>query len=88
MQIIFNKKFLQNRNTREPTETATEPEVATETIKATKATSGKTKRKISSLKLSEEILNKLKNEQKNTIEQIFQDCSFLSVSFIFSKKFI
>ena len=48
----------------------TEPEVATEPTKATKA---KTKRKISLLKLRENLLNEIKNEGKNIIEQIFNE---------------
>ena len=45
-------------------EPAREPEVATEPVKATEAIKAKSKRKISFLKLREEFLNKIKNEEK------------------------
>ena len=51
-------------------ESATEPEVVKELMKPTKA---KTQRKISSLKLHEEFLNKINYEDKNIIEQIFKE---------------
>ena len=57
---LFPIKKLDKVPTCEPTpEAATEQEVAAEPTKATKP---KTKRKISSLKLHEEFLNKIKNE--------------------------
>ena len=40
--------------------------------------------KLSSLKLREEFLNQIKNEEKNIYERMFQ----ISVSTIFSKRFI
>ena len=40
--------------------------------------------KLSSLKLREEFLNQIKNEEKNINERMFQ----ISVSIIFSKRFI
>ena len=56
---LFPVKNVHESPTREPTLVpATEPEVAKEPTKVTKA---KTKRKISSLKLCEESLNKIKN---------------------------
>ena len=69
---LFPIKYLDKIATREPTpEPATEPEVAIESTKVTKA---KTKRKMSSLKLHEEFLNKIKNEEKkNKNEQIFRE---------------
>ena len=69
----FKNKLFPKRNsdkipTREPTLTATEPEVAKEpsaepevATEPTKAT--RTKRKISSLKLRENVLNEIKNEE-------------------------
>ena len=54
-------------------EVATEQEVATELTKTTKATKAKTKRKIFSLKVREEFLNKIKNEENNINKQIFRD---------------
>ena len=59
---FFPIKNLDKIPTREP---------ATEPTKATKVKKAKTIRKISSLKLREEFLNKIKNEKKN--EQIFRD---------------
>ena len=47
-------------------------EVATEPTKATK-TKAKTKRKISTLKLCEECLNEIKNEEKNINVHIFRE---------------
>ena len=65
---LFPIKNLDKIPAREPTpevqseqEVATEPGVATEPTKATKA---KTKCKIASLKLGEEFLNKIKNDEK------------------------
>ena len=49
---------------------APEPEVAEERANTTKA---KCKRKIFSLKLREEFLNKITNEGKNINEQIFNE---------------
>ena len=51
-------------------EPATEPEVATEPRKTTKA---KLKLKISSLKLCQKFLYKIKNAEKNINEQIFNE---------------
>ena len=58
---------------REPTsEPTTEPEVAEEAAtEQTKAKKAKTKRKISSLKLGENFLNEIRNEEKNINQQIF-----------------
>ena len=68
--ILFPIKYLDKIPTRQPTpKPATKPEVATEPRKATKA---KNKRKISPLKLREEFLNEIKNEEKNINEQLFQ----------------
>ena len=62
---LFPIKNLDKIPTHEPTpEPATEPEVATELTEATKATKTKTKRKISSLQLHQEFLNKMKNEEQ------------------------
>ena len=46
-------------------EPETEPEVARKPEVATELTKAKTKRKISSLQLREEFLNKIKNEERN-----------------------
>ena len=71
---LFPIKFFDKIPKRQPTlEPATEAEVAAKPSKATKAIKAKTKRKISSLKLREEFLNKIKNEEKNINEQIFRD---------------
>ena len=58
---------------REPTsEPTTELEVAEEAAtEQTKAKKAKTKRKISSLKLGENFLNEIRNEEKNINQQIF-----------------
>ena len=63
---LFPIKNLDTFPTREPTRgTTTETKVAKEPAKQPiKATKAKTKRKISSLKLREELLNKIKNEEK------------------------
>ena len=67
---LFPIKTLDKILTCEPTpESAAEPEVATEPTKETKS---KTKRKISSLKLHEEFLNKIRNEEKNINMQTFR----------------
>ena len=67
---LFPIKTLYKILTCEPTpESAAELEVATEPTKATKS---KTKCKISSLKLREEFLNKIRNEEKNINKQIFR----------------
>ena len=63
--IVSKADYLQYKNldkipTHQP---ATEPELATEPTK-TKATKAKTNSKISSLRLREEFLNKIKNEEK------------------------
>ena len=59
-------------------EPATEPEVAKESTKSKKAN---TKRKISSLKLGENFLNEVKNEEKN--EKIFHEfCNYHSPPFL------
>ena len=72
--ILFPIKNLYKITTRVPTpELATESEVATKPIKATKATKEKTNRKISSLKLHEKFLNEIKNEEKNINDQIFNE---------------
>ena len=86
---LFLLKKLDKIATREPAkeqEVAKEPakEPATEPKVATKAKNKKTKRKISSLKLSEGFLNKIKNEEKNINEQIFKDY-FISLHHIKQK---
>ena len=53
-------------------EPATELELTTEPTKAIKA-KGKTKCKISQLKLHKKNLNKIKHEEKNINEQIFKE---------------
>ena len=60
---LFPIKNLDQIPIREPTP---QPEVAKEpaTTEPTKATKAKTKRKISTLKLREKILNEIKNEEK------------------------
>ena len=50
-----------------------QPEVATEPTKAKKATKAIIKVKIASLKLREELLNEILNEEKNINEQIFRE---------------
>ena len=62
---LFPIKNLDQISTREPTEQGTELEVTTEQTKSTNAAKAKTKHKISSLKLREEFLSKIKNEKKN-----------------------
>ena len=57
---LFPTKNLDKFQTREPE------------IELTKATKTKTKRKIFSLKLREEFLNEIKNEDKNINQQIFR----------------
>ena len=77
---LFPIKNLDKIPTQKP---ATEPEIATEPTKARKATEAKTESKISSLKLCEEFLNEIKNEEKNVNEQIFRDNSlFQSRSYL------
>ena len=68
---MFPIRNLDKRPTHEPT-----PEVATEPTKTAKALKTKTKRKISSLKLRKDFLNKIKNKDKNINEQIFKDYFF------------
>ena len=70
---LFSIKHLDQISTREPTEQGTELEVTTEQTKSTNATKAKTKHKISSLKLREEFLSKIKNEKKNVNEKIYRD---------------
>ena len=62
--------LIQDLDTIPTPESATEPEVVKELMKPAKA---KTQRKISSLKLQEEFLNKINYENKNIIEQIFKE---------------
>ena len=64
------KNFQQKNRWNSTLDPATEPEVATEPTKAIKA---KNKCKISSLKLREEFLNKIKNEEKNINEKIIKE---------------
>ena len=53
---------------------ATEPEVGTKlTLEVATEPKNKTKSKISSLKLRENFLNEIKNDEKNMNEQIFQE---------------
>ena len=67
---LFLIKTLDKILTCEPTpEPEAEPEGAAEPTKETKL---KTKCKISSLKLHEEFLNKIRNEEKNINRQIFR----------------
>ena len=70
---IFPIRNLDEIPTRKPT---AEPKVATESTKSTKAAKAETKRKISSLKLREEFLNKIRSEEKNTNEQTFLEYFF------------
>ena len=70
---LFSIKNLDQISTREPTEQGTELEVITEQTKSAKPTKAKTKHKISSLKLREEFLSKIKNEKKNVNEKIYRD---------------
>ena len=70
----FKSRLFPTREQTEPElatepELPTEPEPATEPEVATKTTKAKTKGKMSSLKLCEEFLNKIKNEKKNINEQ-------------------
>ena len=96
--LLFSVSFktrlfpIKNLNKVPLNEPATEPKGAKESVTepevAAKATKANTKRKIFSLKFPEELLNNIKNEEKNINEQIFKDHFFLSESIIFSKKFI
>ena len=70
---LFSIKNLDQISTREPTEQGTELEVTTEQTKSAKPTKAKTKHKISSLKLREEFLSKIKNEKKTVNETIYRD---------------
>ena len=94
MQASFKTRLfpIKNLNKIPLNEPATEPKGAKESVTepevAAKATKANTKRKIFSLKFPEELLNNIKNEEKNINEQIFKDHFFLSESIIFSKKFI
>ena len=60
---LFSIKNLDKITTLEPKEPATEPEIASETTKATKMTKAKTKCKASSLKLHGDFLNKIKKKK-------------------------
>ena len=96
--LLFSASFktrlfpIKNLNKIPLNEPATEPKGAKESVTepevAAKATKANTKHKIFSLKFPEELLNNIKNEEKNINEQIFKDHFFLSESIIFSKKFI
>ena len=71
-----------NQQQNQKQQTTTKPGVAT------KATKAEFKCKISSLKLCEEFLNKIKNEEKNTNETIFRDYFFIRLHHIQQKVYM
>ena len=81
---MFPVKTFDKIPTREQSlEPATEPEVAKESEPGTEPIKAKTKREISSLKLSENFFNEKKNEEKNINEQIFKKTfNYSSPSFL------